>query len=163
MFSQANILYSIFWLLCFCITMFGLRDCLVKYLNDGSYSNIDYVNFLTPKHPYPALTLCIENPYLKNKLQFLNPSNNANAQSSLQDKSMPYKIHYDEITLSEKNGGIQFQSSVVQKDNTRVDEIFQLKTNNIIRDNNMKCFTSDESKLQTTIKIWSIRSKDLFL
>ena len=57
--------------------------------------------------------------------------------------SKVYGIPYDDITLSENDGGIVFQSWVILKNKTRSDGIFQMKTNQIIRDRSLKCFTSD--------------------
>ena len=55
-----NILYFIFWVFCFAITVLGLRNSLLKYLADNSYSNIDYIYFLSSGYPYPAITFCLK-------------------------------------------------------------------------------------------------------
>ena len=36
------------------------HDCLVSYLDDGSYSNTDYQEFLIGDGKYPAITICLE-------------------------------------------------------------------------------------------------------
>ena len=35
-------------------------DCLESYLDDGSYSNTDYQEFLIGDGKYPAITICLE-------------------------------------------------------------------------------------------------------
>ena len=67
------------------------HECLVSYLDDGSYSTTDYQEFLMGDGKYPAITICLEiafylwivskacficifdqEPYLEKQLNFYN-------------------------------------------------------------------------------------------
>ena len=50
------------------MTIHRLKECLDKYLLDESFSNMGYVDFLSPGSLYPSLTICLIDAYLKEEL-----------------------------------------------------------------------------------------------
>ena len=66
--NKTSIFYFIFWVICFSMTIHRLMACWNKYVTDESFSNTEYVDLLSPGSPYPALSICLKNPYLNEEL-----------------------------------------------------------------------------------------------
>ena len=108
--NKTSIFYFIFWVTCFSMTIQRLLICLDKYLLDESFSNMDYVDFLSPGSPYPAVTVCMRNPYLVEELEKHNTTvGEYSGHSDLRNLTLLNTIPYENITISEDNGAIIFQ------------------------------------------------------
>ena len=112
--NKTRIFYFIFWFTCFFLTFNRLIDCLDKYLLDKSFSNMDYVDFLSPGSPYPAVTICLKNPYLVEELEKYNTTvREYPGSSKLRNLTQLNKIPYEKVTISEDKGDIKFHQVIL--------------------------------------------------
>ena len=139
------------------LTFYRVKDCINNYMEDNSYSNIEYKEFLTVSTPYPDITLCLFQPYIPYQLSMFN--------ISLQEYLYPetfryenlshiYSIPHDDITLSEKTESVVLKNKIFTKDNKLLNH-FVPKENPNLTDFLYKCFTTNlrgiTSKIQAMI------------
>ena len=93
----------IFWIACIIFAIDRGKFCFDNYLLDESYSNTEYREFLSPKAPYPALSICIKEPYIAEQLEEYNISNSQYENPEFQqynNLTHLYSIPYDNVTLN---------------------------------------------------------------
>ena len=112
--NKTSIFYFIFWVTCFFFTFNRLMDCMDKYLLDKSFSNMDYVDFLSPGSPYPAVTICLKEPYLVEELEKYNTTvGEYSGSSRLRNLTQLNQIPYENVTISEDNGEITYHQVIL--------------------------------------------------
>ena len=114
--NKTGILYFIFWVICFSMTIHRLMDCWNRYLVDESFSNTEYVDFLSPCSPYPAVSICLKNPYLNEELENYKTTMGEYSSSrtiSLRNLTRLNQIPYKNVTISEDIGQITFHQGII--------------------------------------------------
>lgn len=98
--------HHVFHFLCL-LTAFGLASrCLLKFLEDGSISSIQYKKFhhTSPDHIYPSFSWCIINPFLENELNKYGDGINVTSYSyflkGLYWDDRMVDIDFDNVTVS---------------------------------------------------------------
>ena len=103
--KNANIVFNV---LCLAATISLVYWCLHGYLQDDNLSEITFTKFNKDESsPYPELTLCLQNPFLEDKLKDLGTGINSSTyrqylQGELWDDRM-VDVDFDNVTINLEN------------------------------------------------------------
>ena len=150
-----KIVKLIFWLVCIILTFLNIKKCFDSFFLDESFSNTEYVDYLTYNSSYPAISICLVKPFLRDNLELFNTTYSEYVRPRTNELSFLYTIPYENVTLSEENGSIKLSSSVRIKDE-KIKEL-RMKSNPSMRSSNLKCFTTESENIREHIDMLQMR------
>ena len=152
----------IFWIACITFACDRVKYCWDNYKSDESYSNTEYREFLSPHSPYPAVTICLSEPYIATQMAKYNISNSQYENPKMKkfdNLTYLYSIPYDTITLNTKERNFYLKTIIYLKNKQALYYKFNPEADPNLRGKYNKCFTCDITQVPSKINKMQINLK----
>jgi hypothetical protein len=152
----------IFWVACVAFAINRVKTCFDIYEEDASYSNTEYRDFLSPHSPYPAITICVKEPYVADEMKKFNISNLQYANPEFMEfRNLTYlnSIPYDKITLNPKEKNFELKTIIYLKNKDVSYYKFNPVADPNLRGKYFKCFTCDITQVPSKINRLQVKMK----